>query len=178
MARRSFLLPLLAAALPPGAGAQPLPREVLPAHGARVRLVTTAGDRLTGVLGLIVADTLMLTVRDRAGPPLSARPVAVDHVRELWVSRGRGRGRGALYGFGLGLVGGAAVGATLGVLSATERQGCDFCTKEAGAAFGAIGGAILAAPLGAVVGALHGRERWERRWPISPPDGGRSSGAG
>ena len=169
MTRLHLAALLLTTALPHAVAAQPFPTELLPPPGARIRVLTLSGDRLAGKLSTAVGDTLMLTVSDKFGRRLMQHPVPTDHVRELSVSRGRRRGRGALYGFGVGLVGGAAVGAGLGVLTSTERQGCDFCTKEVGAFFGAISGAVLGAPLGAVVGALRGPERWERRWPMTPP---------
>jgi membrane associated rhomboid family serine protease len=159
---------LVATALPRGVAAQRIPAELLPPPGARVRVLTLSGDSWSGTLRAVVGNTMMLTEADTWGGRLTQRPVSVDHVNELWVSRGRRRGRGALYGFGIGLVGGAAIGASLGALTATETEDCDFCGRDVNAFFGAIGGAILGAPLGAVIGALHGPERWERRWPATP----------
>jgi hypothetical protein len=117
---------------------------------------------------------MMLTVADRRGGRLTERPVSLDHVRELWVSQGRRRGRGALYGFGIGLFGGAAVGAAAGAaIGAIQSRGSE-CTDCGEAFFGALGGGILGAlfgaTLGTVVGAVHGPERWERRWPTVAQD--------
>jgi hypothetical protein len=149
--------------------AQSLPTESLPSPGARLRVVTKSGERMTGTLSAIVVDTLLLDVRVRGAAPLVHRPVAIEQVGELLIGQGRRRTRGAFIGLGIGLLAGvltgAAVGGALGNAEA-RRSECSDCAEGF---FGAIGGAalggLLGAPLGAVIGARSAPERWARRWP-------------
>jgi hypothetical protein len=163
------LVPLaLVTVLPQTVAAQQLPPELLPAAGARVRVVTRAGDRVSGTLSTTAGDTLVFIALRR--DPLRRTELALptDQVRELWVTRGRRRARGALYGLGIGFLAGAAAGAAIGYIGPADSECGDFpCGRGWNAAAGAIGGAILGAPVGTLLGAAHGPERWERPWASS-----------
>ena len=167
------VLPLVAivaaTALPPAIGAQPYSRAGIDV-GKRVR-VTTPGvpgrDRYAGRVVAIGADSLTLY---RDGAPA---PTAIPFTSITKVEVSRGRHPNGWRGAGLGLVGGAAVGTVVGLITHKKGRGeCYFlagCTPdyrpEEGIDPG--GGAVLGATGGLIVGAIAGRfirtEKWARR---------------
>ena len=173
MRAAKICLPLVAmlgvAVLPPAIQAQPWSRAGIDV-GKRVR-VTTPGvpgrDRYAGRVIAIGADSLTLH-RDGAPAP---RAISFTSITKLEVSRGR-RPNG-WRGAGLGLVGGAAAGTVVGLITHKKGRGkCYFlapCTPdyrpEEGVSPG--GGAVLGATGGLIVGAIAGRfirtEKWAKR---------------
>ena len=166
-------LPLAAvlgvAVLPPAIEAQPWSRAGIDV-GRRVR-VTTPGvpgrDRYAGRVVAVGADSLTL---HRDGAPA---PSAVPFTRITKLEVSRGRHPNGWRGAELGLVGGAAVGTVVGLVTYKQGRGeCYFiapCTPdyrpEEGVSPG--GGAVLGATGGLIVGTIAGRfirtEKWARR---------------
>ena len=168
-----FALPLVAivaaTVLPPAIGAQPWSRAGIDV-GRRVR-VTTPGvpgrDRYAGRVVAVGADSLTL---HRDGTP-APRAIPFTSITKLEVSRGRHPNgwRGA----GIGLVGGAAIGTVVGLITYEKGRGdCYFlagCTPDYRESKGIDpgGGAILGATGGLIVGTIAGRfvrtEKWAKR---------------
>ncbi len=147
LARISAALALLLPAPSTSIAAQ---QATLVATGQRVRVVTATGERLTGELRLITADTLVLTVPVGGRVRPTRRTLPTARVRELYVSQGgRPRSEGAVIGLLVGAVTGAVVGAALP-------------TGEPGRGFGAAVFGVLGGLVGLAVGAVSGGERWER----------------
>ena len=166
-------LPLAAvlgvAVLPAAIEAQPWSRAGIDV-GRRVRVTTTGvpgRDRYAGRVVAVGADSLTLH-RDGAPAPSA---ISLTSITKLEVSRGRHPNgwRGA----GLGLVGGAAVGTVVGLVTYRKGRGeCYFlagCTPDYRETKGIDpgGGAILGATGGLIVGTIAGRfirtEKWARR---------------
>ena len=169
VARLCLSLAAIMIARPAASGAQAYSRAGIDV-GTRAR-VTTPGvpgrDRYTGRVTAVSADTLTLE-RDDAPAP-SAIPFSA--ITKLEVSRGKHPNgwRGA----GIGFVGGAALGAVVGLVTHKPGRGNCFlliaCTADyrpetgidpsAGAALGAVGGTLI----GAVAGRMIYSEKWETR---------------
>ena len=151
--------------------AQQEPAAFLPRSGERARLMTVGGDRVTGTVRRVGADTIQMTAAGRLGRRLEERTVAVDQLREIWRSRGRSHGRGALRGLWMGPLFGFALGAAIGAAATdSDAADCDMCPAGPveGALLGGGVGLILGIPIGLTVGAVHGIERWERSWRMQP----------
>jgi hypothetical protein len=172
---RAAMLCLLLAAmlgvavLPPALGAQPWSRAGIDV-GKRVR-VTTPGvpgrDRYAGRVVAVGPDSLTL---QRDGAPA---PTAIPFTSITKVEVSRGRRPNGWRGAALGLVGGAAAGAVVGLITYKKQRGeCYFlapCTPDYRPAEGIDpgGGAILGATGGLIVGTIAGRfirtEKWAKR---------------
>lgn len=128
------------AALPAPAFAQVTYAELQP--GARVRL--SGGERIAGTVLARSRDSISIAA-GRHG----TRTLALASLGEVAVYRGRSRASGAragaLWGTGVGLLLGAAVG-----------PGDSSVNKGAFTAFAGYNGALV----GAIIGAIAGRERW------------------
>ena len=126
-----------------------LPPEVQP--GVRVRVVSPAAGTVTGRVTAVQGDEF-LVARDRLADTvrLSANQLA---SLDLSVGRHKRRWRGA----GLGLLGGAALGAVIGAAT-YQKPDCSgeayFC--DLGRGFDASFGAVVFGGVGAVTGALVG----------------------
>jgi hypothetical protein len=165
-----FVALLLATTVPNAMAAQRLVTERLPLAGTRVRVRTSqsAGQHAVVVGSLQKVGVDSLVIADVRG---ASQGVALANVTHLEIGRGRRQGLGALRGFGLGVLGGVVVGATLGALVSPEHHGecAVLCGKGAGAFSGGLIGIALGGTVGAVLGASRGPERWERGW-ISPTE--------
>ncbi|HWE42872.1 MAG TPA: hypothetical protein VG432_10220 [Gemmatimonadaceae bacterium] len=164
-----FALPVAAVVFPVVLGAQPMSRAGIDV-GKRVR-VTTPGvpgrDRYAGRVVAVGSDSLTLH-RDGAPGP---RAIPFTSITKVEVSRGR-RPNG-WRGAGLGLVGGAAAGTVVGLITYKKQRGdCYFlapCTPDYRPREGVSpgGGAVLGATGGLIVGAIAGRfirtEKWAKR---------------
>jgi hypothetical protein len=126
------------------------------AAGSRVRVeASTEEGRLVGSLLALDDRNLNLQVEDEMGPRIFPR----EDVTALAVSGGRhSRGRKAL------IVGGvcAAVGAIIGVATASEPDPDNMFDVSWSKAQGVRGGALFLGSIGALIGlALPPGERWE-----------------
>lgn len=129
------------------------------AEGARVRLVSSTLPTDHQLARIISASNDTIVFRSDAYPV--TRSLALRDIDSIEVSTGNHRrtGRGALIGIGIGIAGGAALGA------ATFSPCKGFCVVPetrggamgAGAAFfGTLGGLT-----GALIGAMHTQEDWK-----------------
>ena len=148
---RRSILPLLCAPIQ-----AVFAQQVTLAPGAHVRIErsTCCLGAERGTLVSVSADSLVM--RDSRSGALVALPWA-----ELSsVAVGRRVGSHALAGAGLGLLGGAALGAVIGYNS--NGSSCvGECYEDANAILGGVGGAALGLVTGIVIGKLIPRERWE-----------------
>ncbi|MFN2400224.1 MAG: hypothetical protein ABR543_16540 [Gemmatimonadaceae bacterium] len=150
-------------------------QEVLPVGlGSRVRVSLAAADGASrmsypshkpsdtnvriGTIASISADTLVI----REGKDGALHTIPIDSVARLEMSRGRGmNGRNMVAGALLGF----AVGAAIGVATASKGSSCDensICFEEdfapmGGALVGGLGGALV----GTLIGAAMAGERWQ-----------------
>ena len=144
------------------------------APNTRVR-ISAPSRQLNGVIGAVIVnrgDSLWLR-GERVGDTLV---LAVRDLTRLEVSRRQDTH--GLAGAGIGLLGGAAVGAILGYAagddkpSSSQSSSCrneDFCfsgpnfylTAGNKAAIGAVGLGVVGAAIGGVVGYTHRTDRWE-----------------
>ncbi len=172
LAARVTLVAVMAAAVTSPARAQtggtPVTAESLGIlRGARARLVVSdyGEDPQTGTITAVRGDSFVFR-RDKAG---DSQTVAYTHVAQLDVSGGR-HAR-TLTGLVVGLLGGAAAGAGLGVATYHTPPPCTnnpFCglfvgfggSQGSNAAGGAAVGAAAGALLGTIVGAIIHTEQW------------------
>jgi hypothetical protein len=173
MRRPVFVLLAALATRAPDLAAQPGPGL---APGRRVRVTAPAVDlkRWEGTVASVRGDTLVLrpivdawTARYRY-PVDTAVRVSLDAVERLEVRRSV---RGRLWkGFGLGALGGAVLGAVVG-LSQGKDELCDgLGCIDKGAAAGAL--AVVGASVGGLVG-LSIAAATAERWQPAPLDGPR-----
>ncbi len=173
---------LAVAASPAAAPAQSSPSAATPlAAGTRVRVFTAVQrrDAITGVVVSHSADSLVV----RSDADFSTVALASAQVARVDVSRGRHTQMRKSAAFGL--LGGAAIGAVIG-LTTFAGTSCDadaFCLIP-GPEFGAAVGATLFGAGGALIGTLvgsHEREQWgpapsglarEARLGLTPARGG------
>jgi hypothetical protein len=141
--------------------AQNLPDSLLPRPGERVRLHRALLPAIVGRLTAIDETGLMV---DGRGEFSDSIVVLVSDISRLDVSRGRSGWAGAIRGLGLGLVGGAALGA-ITLATMPDPTNCDwFCKRSERAVIGALLGGMYGSPTGFVIGAVVGVERWSIRW--------------
>jgi hypothetical protein len=131
--------------------------------GARVRVSSSTPGfsgppRVANVLAQ-QGDTLSL----RPEGTQDSVPLPLRLITRLEVSAGRSsHGR---QGMGLGLLGGALIGAVVGAATYTPcTSSCDFAPKSRGdqAKLSGIGGALIGTLVGGVIGSIRQTENWER----------------
>lgn len=137
--------------LPSGATAEEQDVE----RGQRVRLTTTAGDRLTGRVGEKTSDAIVIELDDDGGsrsiPLVDAASLENGHP----LSRSKAAWSKAKWGALIGAVPGAI---SLGVQH--EQVGEDGSSVAGAAALGAWSGGLLGGLVGAAIGALNPGEEW------------------
>ncbi len=132
-------------------------------EGQRVR-VTSSVERtpvMTGVIGAVGADTILLRHKDRAGDSV-ATSIPLSSIARLQVSSGR-HSRW-LTGLLVGLGAGAASGAIIGVATG------DGDDPLLGPGHYALMGAVVCAPVGGIVGVVIGALTKTERWQTVPLD--------
>lgn len=162
---RRFAPVLLLVVLAATASAQEsrgLPSEVQP--GVRVRAVSPAAGTVTGRVTAVQGDDF-LVARDRLADTVRLSASQLSSL-DLSVGRHKRRWRGA----GVGLLGGAALGAVIG--AATYRKpDCSgatyFCDLNRG--FDAAFGAVVFGGIGAATGALVGAGKADDWKPLALP---------
>lgn len=148
------------------------------ASGLRVRITVDTGQRITGTLARLSADSVFLSSGDGKGNTLA---LSRNEVLSMEASAGKNRLVGALAGTAVGVLLGGIAGAIIwsnqpdptygdetvsvcsifggGCHSTTERV-CQKDCVRVGAALRAIGTAALGIPIGAITGAVIGSEKW------------------
>lgn len=126
--------------------------------GVRVRITSSHGKTFSG--SLVAASAESVTVLKDGAPVIRTTPSS--DIARLEVSTGRHRGMGALLKGAIGLGIGVAGGALLGAASYSERSpSCFFdCTRGQAAAFGASLGGVAGLVFGTIVGVATGHESW------------------
>jgi hypothetical protein len=132
------------------------PASVTPLRpGTRIRIDApgVVSHNFVGTILLPPTDSLLLS--NENGPPVTVRPA---HITSLEVSRGRSGRDGAVRG----LILGAPLGLTLGLLVARdpERICSDSICSSKRNRYGPAAATLIGAGVGLVAGALVGRERW------------------
>lgn len=120
------------------------------APGDRVRVTTRT--KLVGNLVTLSADTCVLHVEGRD----ASLSLPIASLTKFEVSRGRKSN--ALKGLGIGFLGGAAVGALIGL--GLDEEGGEV-SAGTWALIGAAPGAVVGAVVGVAVGASTKTDRWE-----------------
>lgn len=150
--------------------------------GERVR-VSTGSERFGGMLVELQADSLVLSDNG------ARRAVPLSDVRRLEVRRERTRGQAALSNGVKGLLGGAVLGALVGVAANAADDECDadddcwdIISGEEVVGILTVFGASVGAGGGIVLGLVNPGTRWERadapRITVAPrQDGGVAVGA-
>jgi len=122
--------------------------------GTRIRIDApgVVTHDFVGTILLPPADSLLLS--NENGPPVTVRPA---QITSLEVSRGRSGRDGAVRGMLIG----APIGLTLGLLLTRdpERICSDICSSKKNR-YGPGAATLIGAGVGLVAGALAGRERW------------------
>jgi len=123
-------------------------------RGQRVRVTTTAGERLTGRVLEMTADAILLELeRDRGSRSISRTEVAGLETRGA-----RSRSRAAWSKAKWGALIGAVSGTTLGFQH--EQIGEDGTSVGGAVALGVWSGGLFGGLIGAAVGALRPGEEW------------------
>lgn len=122
--------------------------------GQRVRITTTAGDRLKGRVAETTSDGFVIELDEDRG----SRSIPLVDVASLETGRPRSRCRGAWSKAKWWALIGAASGTTLAFQH--EQVGEDGATAGEAAALGAWSGGLFGGLIGAVVGALNPGEEW------------------
>jgi hypothetical protein len=122
--------------------------------GQRVRLTTTAGDRLTGRVAETDSDAFVIDLEDESG----SRSVARSDLASIETARARSRAGGAWHKAKWFALIGAVSGTTLGFQH--EQVGDDGATVGEAVALGVWSGGIVGGLLGAAVGALSPGDEW------------------
>lgn len=125
--------------------------------GARIRVRTNDGQKWTGQVEAISADTLVLQPEKRKTAPVSLPVAALNRIE---VSRGVSRGRSLRRSVGWGVAIGGATGAvSLGIQH--EEVGGGSSAGQA-AALGALSGSITGGLVGLFIGLFSSSEKWDR----------------
>jgi hypothetical protein len=142
-------------------------QEVEP--GERVRIKTTAGERLTGRAGETTSDALVIELDDDRG----SRTISSAEVSSIETRRARSRSGGAWSKAKWGALIGAVSGTTLGFQH--EQVGEDGASVGEAIALGVWSGGLMGGLIGASIGALSPGEEWVK---VSPQVrlGGRDPG--
>jgi hypothetical protein len=147
---RAFMVLLLLGFLPVLSLAQEQEVE----EGARVRVKTTAGERLTGRMGERTSDALVLELEDDGG----SRSIPLVEVTTIETSRPQGRCQSAWSKAKWWALIGAASGLTLGFQH--EQVGEDGSSFAEAAALGAWSGGLIGGLIGAGIGAANPGDEW------------------
>jgi hypothetical protein len=125
------------------------------ARGERVRVETTARERLTGRVAETSSETIVLELEDDSG----SRSISRGDVAGVETRRPRSRSGGAWHKAKWGALLGAVPGAiSLGIQH--EAVGEDGASVAGAAALGAWSGGLFGGLIGAAVGALSPGEEW------------------
>jgi hypothetical protein len=137
--------------------------------GDRVRVKTTAGERLTGRTVGTTSDALVIELDDDRG----SRSISSAELSSLETRRARSRSRGAWSKAKWGALLGAVSGTTLGFQH--EQVGEDGASVGEAIALGVWSGGLMGGLIGASIGALSPGEEWVK---VSPQVrlGGRDPG--
>jgi len=122
--------------------------------GQRVRVTTTAGERLTGRVGEKTSDALVIEIDDDGG----SRSIPLVDVTTLETGRPRSRCQSAWSTAKWWALVGAASGLTLGFQH--EQVGEDGSSFAEAAALGAWSGGLIGGLIGAWIGAASPGEEW------------------
>ena len=122
--------------------------------GKRVRLATTAGDRLTGRVVETTSDAIVIELDDSSGSRSIPKTELVGAEAEAPRSRCRGAWSKAKWGALIG----AVSGTTLGFQH--EQVGEDGSTVAEAVALGAWSGGLFGGLIGAAIGALNPGNEW------------------
>ncbi|HEY7819401.1 MAG TPA: hypothetical protein VIG29_14350, partial [Vicinamibacteria bacterium] len=122
--------------------------------GQRVRLTTTAGERLTGHVSHASSDPLVIELEDGSG----SRSLARSDLASVETVRARSRAGGAWHNAKWGALLGAASGTTLGFWH--EQVGEDGASVGEAVALGVWSGFVMGGLIGATVGALSPGHEW------------------
>jgi hypothetical protein len=125
-----------------------------PERGDRVRLKTTAGERLTGRISETSPDALVIEVEEEPG----SRSIAKSDLESVETRRARTRRGGAWHKAKWGSLIGAAAGTTLGFQH--EQVGEDGASVGEAVALGVWSGFVMGGLIGATLGALSPGEEW------------------
>ena len=123
-------------------------------RGQRVRVTTTAGERLTGSVGEKTSEALVVELDDDAG----SRSIPLVDVTILETGRPQGRCQSAWSTAKWWALIGAASGLTLGFQH--EQVGEDGSSFAEAAALGAWSGGLFGGLIGAWIGAANPGEEW------------------
>jgi hypothetical protein len=123
-------------------------------RGERVRIETTAGERLTGRARETTSDALVIELDDHRG----SRTISSADVSSIETRRARSRSGGAWSKAKWGALIGAVSGTTLGFQH--EQVGEDGASVGQAIALGVWSGGIMGGLIGAAVGALSPGEEW------------------
>ncbi len=123
-------------------------------RGQRVRITTTAGERLTGSVGEKTSDALVVELDDEGG----SRSIPLVDVRTLEIGSPQSRCQSAWSRAKWWALIGAASGLTLGFQH--EQVGEDGSTFAEAAALGAWSGGLIWGLIGAWIGAENPGEEW------------------
>jgi hypothetical protein len=130
------------------------PAEEQKVEGERVRVTTTAGERLTGRAGKKTSDALVVELDDDGG----SRSIPLAAVATLETGRPQSRCQSAWSKAKWWALIGAASGLTLGFQH--EQVGEEGSSFGEAAALGAWSGGLLGGLIGAWVGAANPGEEW------------------
>jgi hypothetical protein len=122
--------------------------------GKRVRVTTTAGERLTGRMGERTSDALVIDLDDDGG----TRSIPLVDVTTLETGRPQSRCQSAWSKAKWWALIGAASGLTLGFQH--EQVGEDGSSFAEAAALGAWSGGLFGGLIGAWIGAANPGEEW------------------
>ncbi len=162
---RAFMVLLVLGVLPPLSVAE----EQDIKGGQRVRVTTTAGDRLTGRVAEMNSDAFVIELDDDEG----SRSIPLVDVKRLETGHPRSRCGGAWSTAKWWALIGAASGTTLAFQH--EQVGEDGSSVGEAAALGAWSGALFGGLIGAAIGALNPGEEWVRVSPTVGVDRGQFS---
>ena len=123
-------------------------------RGQRVRVTTTAGERLTGSVGEKTSDALVIELDDDDG----SRSISLVDVTTLETGRPQSRCQSAWSTAKWWALIGAASGLTLGFQH--EQVGEDGASFAEAAALGAWSGGLFGGLIGAWIGAANPEEEW------------------
>lgn len=123
-------------------------------RGRRVRVTTTAGERLTGSVGEKTSDGLVIELDDDGG----SRSIPLVDVTTLETGSPQSRCQSAWSTAKWWALIGAASGLTLGFQH--EQVGEDGSSFAEAAALGAWSGGLFGGLIGAAIGALSPGEEW------------------
>jgi hypothetical protein len=155
---RAFMVLLVLGFLPvPSLAALVEERDV--ESGQRVRVTTTAGERLTGRVGEKSSDALVLELDDDGG----SRTIPLVDVKTLQAGSPQSRCQSAWSKAKWWALIGAASGLTLGLQH--EQVGEDGSSFGEAAALGAWSGGLFGGLIGAWIGAANPGEEWVTIYP-------------